>query len=1084
MYDDILRDPSWWRALPLDARRGAPAGTAEQRAAGARRLAAWHDGILIPCDSSATDGWRARGVTDEELTDVLGEPAEALARRLPAPPYLAAVADAWRRFGDPAAEPLRVAGDDAGGTHLGFAELARPLLVRAQTALRRRLATGAESPADHPLLAMGLDRVMSMVTRTAVLELNVARLEGRLTGDTPEARFASFLRDLGDPVRTLRLLAEYPVLARELVTYASNWVAVRAELADRLRADLPDLRRVFGLTATGLADLVDVRFGAGDSHDGGRSVAVLTFAGGDRLVYKPRSIVVERHFNALLAWLGARGLDHPPRTLTVLDRGGYGWVEHAAAAPCADGAAVERYFWRQGAFLAVFHVLCGTDLHLENLVAAGEHPVFVDLEATFQSAPRDADPLLAELLGAAPAVLRSSVVGTGLLPQRLIELDETGWRDAEISAIAGGDNQLSPNLVPTFVDIGRDAMRLRRERVPMPGADNLARLDGSTVDPRRHQASILAGFEATYRLIQRARGDLAAPDGPLAAFRGCTVRYVARSTQDYGTILSESFHPDVLRDSLDREFLIEAALRRGQRPAPAHPALIASEARQLAGQDIPCFRTTTDATHLADPHGVVVADFLERSGLDAVRTKLAALSPEDLRRQRWCVEASLVGLTVGGGEPGPASAGDPAPGPLPDAPIDRDLAVRAASLIGDQLLATAVWGTGGGAPHWLALTVVGDRYWTVGPTGISLYEGTSGIALFLAHLAAESGQERFRRPAEQLAAQLAAGLARYRDLARPHAALTIGGFGDAGGTAYALTRLAALWDAPELLDPVVEAVPALAARFEADRALDVIGGTAGTLLALVALHRTRPDERVLDAIRAAEDVLARRAVPVGDGLAWPTGIEPDARLVGFSHGASGFAYALAEAAAMTGSGRALELCAGGLRYERQHLSRDRGNWPDLRGITPDGTYLDLWCHGAAGIGLARAALAGRAGLEPVQAMIEEDLAIALDTVRRDLVPGGYAGLGNDCLCHGDLGLLDTLYAAGDPDLALLGGRVAAAVAARVLAGEVRPGVPSRIPTPGLMMGGAGIGYGLLRAAAPRRVPSVLTLAAPVPVPAG
>ena len=40
------------------------------------------------------------------------------------------------------------------------------------------------------------------------------------------------------------------------------------------------------------------------------------------------------------------------------------------------------------------------------------------------------------------------------------------------------------------------------------------------------------------------------------------------------------------------------------------------------------------------------------------------------------------------------------------------------------------------------------------------------------------------------------------------------------------------------------------------------------------------------------------------------------------------------------------------------------------------------------------------------------------------------------------------------------------------------GVPSGVETPGLMTGLAGIGYGLLRLAEPRRTPSVLALEPP------
>jgi lantibiotic modifying enzyme len=88
---------------------------------------------------------------------------------------------------------------------------------------------------------------------------------------------------------------------------------------------------------------------------------------------------------------------------------------------------------------------------------------------------------------------------------------------------------------------------------------------------------------------------------------------------------------------------------------------------------------------------------------------------------------------------------------------------------------------------------------------------------------------------------------------------------------------------------------------------------------------------------------------------------------------------------------------------------------------------------------------------------------------------------NHSLCHGQLGnmeLLAVAVRAGHPELAAEW----AAWATRALAtfetsGPVC-GTPGGIATPGLMVGLAGIGHGLLRLGFPDRVPSVLLLEPP------
>jgi hypothetical protein len=451
--------------------------TLEQRGHGLRRLDLWHSGVLFSgrkptAEAGRLERWSAAGIGEEELVTLLGEPPESLAARLPRPDWLAVIEEAWREHAVDSEDDVhgQVQAVARGHDHhrhdhpagLGPAEPVLPLLRWARRELRRQVPG---LPADHPLLLPALETLSGMVSRVLVLELNVARIAGDLAGDSPEERFSSFMAMVSEPTRALAMLCEYPVLARVLVASLRNWIDVRAEFAERFLADLPRLRTLFGGSWQGLDDVTGIEFGAGDTHNGGRSVALLTLSDGAKLVYKPRSVAVERHFNELLGWLNDRGMRHPLRTLAVLPRPGYGWVEYVTAEPCADEEEAGRFFWRQGACLALFHAICGADLHLQNLIAAGEHPVFVDLEATFVGRLRaEPDPVL-RITGAVPDVLHDSVLGIGLLPERIIEVDDSGWRDAEISGLAGGRR---PALAERPADLHGPG---HRRDAPRPRAD-------------------------------------------------------------------------------------------------------------------------------------------------------------------------------------------------------------------------------------------------------------------------------------------------------------------------------------------------------------------------------------------------------------------------------------------------------------------------------------------------------------------------------------------------------------------------------------------------------------------------------------
>ena len=128
--------------------------------------------------------------------------------------------------------------------------------------------------------------------------------------------------------------------------------------------------------------------GLSDPHRGGRQVFAVTFANGRRLIYKPKDMGIDVAYNALLTWLNAAGAPITLRPLLVLDRQTHGWVECADPAPCADRAAVTRYYHRAGALMCLVHLLQGSDCHAENLIAAGEDPVLVDCETLLDPWPR------------------------------------------------------------------------------------------------------------------------------------------------------------------------------------------------------------------------------------------------------------------------------------------------------------------------------------------------------------------------------------------------------------------------------------------------------------------------------------------------------------------------------------------------------------------------------------------------------------------------------------------------------------------------------------------------------------------------
>ncbi|HET7463373.1 MAG TPA: lanthionine synthetase LanC family protein [Longimicrobium sp.] len=415
----------------------------------------------------------------------------------------------------------------------------------------------------------------------------------------------------------------------------------------------------------------------------------------------------------------------------------------------------------------------------------------------------------------------------------------------------------------------------------------------------------------------------------------------------------------------------------------------------------------------------------------------------------------------------------------------RTAFLEAAAALGSRLCREAVWA--GGRCNWVgdaqeqseAGLLVVQR--ALGP---GLYEGTAGVALFLARLHAATGERPFRTAARGALRQ---ALSRHERVPPPlrialHSGLT--------GIAWALAECAGALDEGEWADEAARLSERVETSETHPQALDVITGGAGAIPALIGLARRLERPSLVDtAVRHGEFLLeqARRGP---HGWSWPSsGMTTRADLTGYSHGAAGIGLALLELGAATGDERFCHAAEAAFRYEAAWFDARQGNWPDHRVFgdprqapaTPQ--FGMAWCHGAPGIGMSRL----RAWQLTGSAARLEEARVALATTVRALEAGLQAPGQGFSLCHGD---------AGNAELPLLAARVLDApehahVAERVgWAGIERfgapglpwpCGVPNGGETPSLMLGLAGVGHFYLRLYDPEGVPSVL-LVTPEPAP--
>lgn len=674
----------------------------------------------------------------------------------------------------------------------------------------------------------------------------------------------------------------------------------------------------------------------GDSHLG-RSVTILHYEDGSKQVFKPRCSAVDRAWVSFCTWLQKAGMPYAPAYVPFTQGEDGTYFEFVPHLPLPSVQAAKIYYLRCGALLCTCYLLGSKDMHCENLIARGDTPVLVDLEALLSGEP--ASFLVPPSPETSPAYSQEDncVLLTSLLPHKRFFGDDV----LELGGITGWND--SHNL--PFLE------------------------DGTAVLPKDYLSPILEGFQTAYEWFLQNRDRLL--QSPYTLFTACQLRILLRPTQLYQRLLNRLQQPDMQQSPTQYDRLLNKlslAFTRYTHPRLLDRVLPICQAEKAALQrwDIPYFILHANDTALYDENDRLLCEnYLRVSPWARTNAILNHLSPEDCALQCDMIRGAFHASY-------PDSVQKAAVAPLSLSPKE------AARFIGRHLLEKAHTSKEG-TPAWFVSCQAENGMGGVQPADHSLYSGCTGIALFLAALWKTLGEEAAYHAARELA------LSVIRQTERSFANKTylrrsLGWADGLGGL------MAGLWDiscylADESLFPAHWLQYVDQAWIETDHAFDVLSGSAGLLLALG--HCDIRDSHLASVL--AQHILDGRSCWQGQRLIYRP--EQESRpLTGFGHGATGIAAALDRAAAITHDPAFGQAALEMLQYENACYHPQQNNWPDFRHPTQNQpVFMHGWCAGAPGIGIGRSCM----GLPCREA---ETWAADCSTLPRDHLCCGNAGL--------------------------------------------------------------------------------------------
>jgi type 2 lantibiotic biosynthesis protein LanM len=841
-----------------------------------------------------------------------------------------------------------------------------------------------------------------------------------------------------------KFFCKFPVLGRQLAQVTYFFGEIVTELLQHINNDLFEISDTF-FNGSSIEKITSISLGNSDSHAGGHTVVMINLelanSKSETLVYKPRCIQSEAAMQSLLTILTNQGVVKFGN-YRLLCKDGYGYVEFLIKQNHTGNQEIVNSFYRQlGGYLAIFHILGGSDLHFENILVSNCNPFICDCETILEVVPHRTNKH--------NDTLYDSVFSTGMLDWPLPDAPDAEKR-ISMSGYNGGDSYIVPFAVPRIINRMSLALAVEYQTgIEIKGeTSNRIYYQGKLVAPQAYKEYIVDGFNQVYNWVQQNSSYFINLVTDL--FTVSSVRFVNRATQIYAHLLTSGHHAKCLVDPLEVDLVFHTLIEH-PRMWDDKGKLAELEIAALWQLDTPIFTAKANSQELIFNEKLQLPDPLAISPLDNAIQRIKRLSPESQMRQNQYIYTSL-------------SAGEI------NNPYFIESAVDYAYQIGKQLCslledenALAPWKTTEFTATGLQLTDI----------NASLHTGSAGICLFLAYLDSIRPEPEFRQAAQRALT--------HAINSRDHE--MIGAFQGKAGLIYLLTHLAQLWQQPQFLELALNLCDEFLPLISQDNYYDIINGVSGVIPVMLGLaDAAKKASQAINCAKICAEHLMQNAICTADTLAWSYKSDVSrGSLTGFSHGVAGIGWALIRYGVYTNQDEYIEAGHKAFAYEATQFDSTEGNWYDLRTSVmttqaPGPKFAYYWCSGAAGIALSR--IDSWATLGKSNTSMFSEAQIGLDTTLRT-----FNQLTDDSLCHGRSGnsevLLRFALLQNQPYLQMEA-NAQATTQWRLFEKSRRwtCGAGGSEVLPELMNGLAGIGMHFLRLAHPQLIPSPLLLDAP------
>lgn len=408
----------------------------------------------------------------------------------------------------------------------------------------------------------------------------------------------------------------YPNLKRIIYEKIIHFEDNLKELVSNMDSNLTDFLKEIKLESK---EIISIHFNEEETHEKGKSVAIITFSNDDKIVYKPKDLNILKGLENIFEYFNKNIGPYFYNTKKYIGDN-YIFEEYITSSGVKRKEEINQFYFNYGTLVGFSYIFKCSDLHSENIIAYGKYPVLIDLETILQQD-------IPVLQGHGDLSIQQNLLYSLLLPSNnLMKSNKNNQSHFDISGLSSGI-QYTPFNTLQITNWGSSNMKFEYKKAEIQPSQNVPFYRNEKINYLNYKQDILNGFEKFMHYVLENKNEIS--NLIRQNLSDEIARIVLRDTSKYVRLLNYSYHPKCLKNSIEREKVLQNLWAYDF----IDKTIIKYEMNDMLKGDVPTFYINTSKKHLLSSNKEYIYNIFEEPSINLVLKRIEKLTDSLINEQ-------------------------------------------------------------------------------------------------------------------------------------------------------------------------------------------------------------------------------------------------------------------------------------------------------------------------------------------------------------------------------------------------------------------------------------------------------------------